>query len=127
MITTKNEYVLNIDNIHYQVICTKVTKDKYGNPTEYQFQCPVLKNITTFTVAYLKDIDVITPVDNTEFFMMYTNWYNFEYGVHKDTVFATKLKQDIINTLKKRTHVKYGKGAWVEFDLNRLDKLIGDV
>ena len=121
------EYLLiNKDKEIFRLICTKVVKDTKGEITEILFTNPVLeKSSYSFTLESLKDFIIEDPVDNTEFFIMYTNWNNFyKLGFHQDLEYAEKTYKSILDTLKKRTHVKYGTGAFIDYDYRLMNKLL---
>lgn len=116
------EYLIHIDNDpkEYRVICFKVVKDTKANIVEIQFS--IDQELLKLKPEQI--VSVIEPIDNCEFFVMYTNWNNFyRKGVHQDLEFAYKVYRSILETLYQRSTVIKGTGAFVEFDYNRLKTL----
>lgn len=126
----EKEYVIQIESKYWiRLICTKVTKDTKGQIVSFSFTNPVIPNSKyDFSIVEAEAfLTVLEPIDNCEFFQMYTNWLNFlRKGPHQDLEYAEQLRIKIVNTLKERTHVIYGSGAFIQYDLNNLNKLLGE-
>ena len=121
----KKEYLikLGVDNKQYRLICTKVTKNIKGEIVSFSFIDPVTENSCyEFTLEEVKEFNEIQePIDNLEFFKMYTNWHNFyRKGIQQE------LRIKILNTLAIRTFVCYGTGALIKYDLNKLSILMSN-
>lgn len=121
----EKEYLLFIKDVPeaIRVICNKVVKNTKGEVEKIYFE---EVNLITSSLILKPEMieDVIIPIDNTEFFIMYTNWMNFyRKGIHQDLNFANNLNQKIKNTFKERTYVLKGTGAFTPFDLQRLEIL----
>ena len=96
----------------------------------YSFTNPVIENSKyDFTIEETeKFLTVKEPVENDTFFIMYINWLNFRRsGFHQNLEVANKIRTNIINTLKERSIVLYGAGAFIQYDLNNRDKLIENI
>ena len=130
MFRKEREYLIQINNELFRLICIKVTKNTKGEIVSYTFTNPVIPNSKyEFTVEEVFKFGTIKePVDNTELFQMYINWLNFKReSIHQDLKYAEELRIKILNTLKDRTHVRYGTGALVEYDLNKIEILELDI
>lgn len=127
----EKEYVIEIHPKHWwRLVCTKVFKNTKGEIISYSFTNPVIENSKyDFTVEETeKFLTVKEPVENDTFFVMYINWLNFRRsGFHQNLEVANKIRTNIINTLKERSIVLYGAGAFIQYDFNNRDKLIEDV
>ena len=130
MFRKEREYLIQINNELFRLICIKVTKNTKGEIVSYTFTNPVIPNSKyEFTVEEVFKFGTIKePVDNTELFQMYINWLNFKReSIHQDLKYAEELRIKILNTLKDRTHVRYGTGALIEYDLNKIEILELDI
>ena len=130
MFRKEREYLIQINNELFRLICNKVTKNTKGEIISYTFTNPVIPNSNyEFTIEEVSKFGTIKePVDNTELFQMYINWLNFKReSIHQDLKYAEELRIKILNTLKDRTHVRYGTGALVEYDLNKIEILELDI
>lgn len=116
------EYLIHLsnDSNQYRVICFKVIKDTKADIVEIQFS--IDQELLKLKPEQI--VSVIEPIDNCEFFVMYTNWTNFyRKGVHQDLEYAYKIYRSILESLSQRSVVIKGTGAFVEFDYNRLKTL----
>lgn len=116
---TTKEYIITYEGLDYRVICTKVIKDTQGNIRSVCF-----KEVSKENVLIVENLNLISntiiPIDNTEFFTMYINWLNFyRKGLHQDLNYAKELFIKIDSTLKQRTTIIKGSGAFLPYD-NRL-------
>lgn len=117
------EYLISINNDsnQYRVICFKVIKDTKANIVEVHFTI----DQELLKLKYEQIASVVEPIDNSEFFVMYTNWNNFHRkGVHQDLEYAYKIYRSILESLSQRSVVVEGTGAFVDFDYNRLRIII---
>lgn len=125
----EKEYLIELqDGKILRLICTKITKDTSGNVINCAFKESDNSSNYIFSINEIGTfISIKEPIDNTEFFQMYVNWMNFfREGAHQDLEYAEQLRLKIINTLQERSHVMYGSGAFVEYDLKLLNYLIGN-
>lgn len=119
------EYLIYIsdDPNQYRVICNKVVKDTKANVVEIQFTI----NGEILKLKSEQIVSVIQPIENVEFFTMYTNWNNFyREGINQDLEYAYKVYKSILQSLDQKSIVLEGTGAFVSFDYNRL-KVIMDI
>ena len=110
------------------VICTKISKDKHGKVQSIYFKSIDSGVTTEYSIEEVNNFcGVIQPMDNAEFFTMYINWNNFHRpGCHQDLEYAEQLALKILKSVKDRSCVRYGSGAFTRYDwdnLNRLSKL----
>lgn len=118
----KREYIL-ITKLN-KVIRIVVSKAKWSEDKTHQIVESTQVNsgwAFNFKTNDLNVLEVIEPVDSTDFMIMYTNWNNFvRPGPHQDLEFAAQLHQKIINTFNTRSYVVQGSSKFEAFDLNRL-------
>ena len=79
MFRKEREYLIQINNELFRLICIKVTKNTKGEIVSFSFIDPITENSCyEFTLEEVKEFNEIQePIDNLEFFKMYTNWHNF--------------------------------------------------
>lgn len=108
------------------VICTKIVKDKSGNVESISFKPIYSDQVLTYTIKEVNNFcGVIVPIDCSEFFTMYVNWNNFyKEGPHQDLEYAKQLALKILKIVKERNCVRYGSGAFVNYDFDKLNRLI---
>lgn len=117
------EYLIHIDDDpnQYRVICYKIIKDTKANIIEIHFS--IDQELLKLKLEQISS--VIEPIDNSEFFVMYTNWNNFyKSGFNQDLDYAYTVYKSILQSLNKRSIVFEGTGAFVSFDYNRLKFII---
>lgn len=103
--------VVTIEGIEYQSVKSKCLV------TNWEFN---------FVTNDFQVKDIFEPITCTEFFIMYTNWNNFNReGFHQDIQYADELKQKIITTLSERSIVKKGSSKFEDYDYRLLIKLLG--
>ena len=125
----KKEYLikLGVDNKQYRLICTKVTKNIKGEIVSFSFIDTITENSCyEFTLEEVKEFNEIQePIDNLKFFQMYINWNNFyRDGFNQDLDYAKQLALKILKIVKERGCVRYGAGAFVRYDWDKLNLLI---
>ena len=126
----EKEYYIEVSpKLFIKHVCKKIKKNTKGEIIFIVFYFPWNSVTKIYSVEEMNNfISVIEPVDNTEFFSMYINWLNFRRsGFHQNLEVANKIRTNIINTLKERSIVLYGAGAFIQYDFNNRDKLIEDV
>ena len=127
----EKEYYIEVSpKLFIKHVCKKIKKNTKGEIISYSFTNPVIENSKyDFTIEETeKFLTVKEPVENDTFFIMYINWLNFRRsGFHQNLEVANKIRTNIINTLKERSIVLYGAGAFIQYDFNNRDKLIEDV
>lgn len=126
-ISKEKEYFIGILPNHFlYVICTKITKDKHGNVESISFKSIDSGSVTTYSIEEVNNFcGIIQPIDNAEFFTMYVNWNNFyREGFHQDLDYAKQLALKILKMIKDRSCVRFGAGAFVQYDWNKLNHLI---
>ena len=126
----EKEYYIEVSpKLFIKHVCKKIKKNTKGEIIFIVFYFPWNSVTKIYSVEEMNNfISVIEPVDNTEFFSMYINWLNFRRpGFHQDLEFANELRTNIINTLKERSIVLHGAGAFIQYDFNNRDKLVEDI
>ena len=124
----EKEYFIGILPRHcLYVICTKIVKDKSGNVESISFKSLDSDQTLTYTIEEVNNFcNVIQPIDNAEFFTMYVNWNNFyKEGPHQDLDYAKQLALTILKVVKARSCVRFGSGAFVRYDWDKLEYLRG--
>ena len=123
----EKEYYIEVSpKLFIKHVCKKIKKNTKVEIIFIVFYFPWNSVTKIYSVEEMNNfISVIEPVDNTEFFSMYINWLNFyRPGSHQDLTFAKEIGIKIINTLKIRTWVAWGSGAFTQFDRDKKNHLL---
>ena len=126
MFSKEKEYFIGILPRHFlYVICTKIVKDKSGNVESISFKSLDSDQTLTYTIEEVNNFCGVTqPIDNAEFFTMYVNWNNFyRDGFNQDLDYAKQLALTILKVVKDRSCVRFGSGAFVRYDWDKLERL----
>lgn len=125
----KDKEYLFVDSLGQKsrLICTKIEKDSKGILVKALFVNPFIPSqIFEYNLEELNVFSIYDPIDNTEFFSMYINWRNFyRDGVHQDLDKAYQIYLSILESLSVRSYVRIGTGAFVDYDYNLKNLLLG--